>query len=176
MTLAEKVELPIVLYNVPGRTSVNLLPATVARLRTASDRFIAVKEAGGNLDAVSEIRLLCDITIISGDDSLTLPMMSIGAQGVISVLSNVLPAEVKQLTQLALRGDFAGAGRVHHRLFALSKSLFADGSPSGVKCAMRLLDRDTGELRLPLVEVNARARAAIEQQLRKLDLSGRVTL
>lgn len=168
MTLAEKVELPIVLYNVPGRTSVNMLPATVARLRKASPRFVAIKEASANLDAVSEIRSLCDITVISGDDSLTLPMMSIGAQGVISVLSNILPAEVKQLTQLALGGSFSEAAQIHHRVFLLTKAIFADGSPSGVKCAMQLLGRDSGELRLPLVNVNEHARAAIEQQLKPL--------
>lgn len=168
MTLAEKVELPIVLYNVPGRTSVNMLPATVARLRKASHRFTAVKEASANLDAVSEIRSLCDITIISGDDSLTLPMMSIGAAGVVSVVSNVFPAEVKQLTRLALSGNFTEAAQVHHRLFPFTKSVFADGSPGGVKCAMHLLGRDSGELRLPLVSVSEQTRAAIEQQLKTL--------
>jgi 4-hydroxy-tetrahydrodipicolinate synthase len=170
IALAEKVDLPIVLYNVPGRTGVNMLPATVARLRAAHSNIVAIKEASGNLDAASEIRALCDITILSGDDSLTLPMMSIGAAGVISVVSNILAAEIKRLTQLALRGSFVEAGQIHHRLFPLIKSLFMDGSPSGVKCAMQLLARDSGELRLPLVEVNGYTRAAIEQHLHKLNL------
>jgi 4-hydroxy-tetrahydrodipicolinate synthase len=170
MTLAEKVDLPIVLYNVPGRTGVNMLPATVARLRGGHANIVAIKEASGNPDAVSEIRALCDITILSGDDSLTLPLMAIGAAGAISVVSNLLPAEVKRLTQLALRGSFTEAATIHHALFPLIKTLFLDGSPGGIKCAMQLAGRDSGELRLPLAEVSPATRAAIEQQLQKLNL------
>src|SRR5271167_111107 len=101
MTLADRVDLPIVLYNIPGRTGVTMTPQTVARLNQHPN-IVAIKEATGSLDMATEIMSLCDITVISGDDSLTLPLMSIGAKGVISVASNLVPAEIKKLTQLAL--------------------------------------------------------------------------
>jgi 4-hydroxy-tetrahydrodipicolinate synthase len=169
MTLADAVDLPIVLYNVPARTGVNMSPQTVARL-AQHPNVVAIKEASANVDAVSEIRSLCEITVLSGDDSLTLPMMAIGAAGVVSVASNVKPVEIKRMTMFALRGNFPDAARVHHELFPLIKSLFLDGNPSGVKYAMKLLGRDSGELRQPLVEASEAARVAIEQQLEKLAL------
>ena len=169
MSLADATDLPIVLYNVPGRTGVNLLPATVARL-AQHPNITAIKEASGNVDAVSEIKGLCAMTVLSGDDSLTLPMMAIGAAGVVSVASNVKPVEVKRMTMYALRGNFAEAAKVHHELFPLIKALFAEGNPAGVKCAMKLLGRDSGEMRQPLAEASEAARVAIEQQLEKLAL------
>lgn len=172
MTLAEKVELPIVLYNIPGRTGITMSPATVARLRHAApERFVAIKEACGSLDMVSEIMQACDITVLSGDDSLTVPMMSIGAKGVVSVASNLLPGEIGELTRHALAGRFAEAARLHHRLFPLLKALFLDGNPAGIKHAMKLAGLDTGELRLPLVEASEPARAAIACHLRALKLA-----
>src|SRR5436305_7308394 len=114
MTLADRVTLPIVLYNIPGRTGVNMTPATVARL-ARHDNIVAIKEAAGSLDQVSEIRALCDLPILSGDDSLTLPMMSIGAAGVISVASNVIPRQIKQMVTHAREGQFAKAAEMHHR-------------------------------------------------------------
>ena len=169
MTLADAVDLPIVLYNVPARTGVNMSPQTVARL-AQHPNVVAIKEASANVDAVSEIRSLCEITVLSGDDSLTLPMMAIGAAGVVSVASNVKPVEIKRMTMFALRGNFPDAAKLHHELFPLIKSLFLDGNPSGVKYAMKLLGRDSGELRQPLVEASEAARVAIEQQLEKLAL------
>jgi 4-hydroxy-tetrahydrodipicolinate synthase len=169
MTLADAVELPIVLYNVPGRTAVNMAPQTVARIADHPN-VVAIKEASANVDAVSEIKSLCAITVLSGDDSLTVPMMAIGAAGVISVASNVMPVEIKRMTMYALRGHFADAARLHHELFPLIKSLFLDGNPSGVKYAMKLLGKDSGELRQPLVEANEATRVAIEQQLEKIAL------
>src|SRR5262245_8115173 len=149
MTLADRVKLPIVLYNIPGRTGVNMTPGTIAKL-ARHDNIIAVKEAAGSLDQVSEIRALCDITILSGDDSLTIPMMSIGAAGVISVASNVVPKQIKQMVTHAREGQFAKAAEIHHRLFPFIKTLFLDGNPVGIKYAMKLAGTDTGELRLPL--------------------------
>src|SRR3982751_1013868 len=160
MTLADKVDLPIVLYNIPGRTGVTMTPQTVARLNEHPN-IVAIKEATGSLDQASEIMSLCDITVISGDDSLTLPLMSIGAKGVISVASNLLPREIKSLVELAQAGDFAGAARVHHRVFPLIKSLFLDGNPVGIKYAMSLVGKDTGELRLPLCEAGEQTKAII---------------
>lgn len=167
MTLADRVPLPIVLYNIPGRTGVNMAPQTVARL-AKHPNIVAMKEAAGSLDQISEIRTLCDITILSGDDSLTLPMMAVGAAGVVSVVSNILPAEVKRLTQLALAGNFTEAAAIHHLLFPLIKPLFADGNPAGIKCAMQFLGRDSGEMRLPLSEVSDATRTAIERELKRI--------
>jgi 4-hydroxy-tetrahydrodipicolinate synthase len=170
MTLADKVpELPIVLYNIPGRTGVNMTPVTVARLHK-SGHFPCIKEAAGSCDQVTEIRNLCDIAIVSGDDSLTLPFMSVGASGVISVLSNVVPDQVSELVRLALAGDWHGARTLHAKLYDLTKSLFLDGNPPGVKCAMQLLGLDSGEMRLPIVEVSDGTRQTIEANLKKLGL------
>lgn len=170
MTLADRVDLPIVLYNIPGRTGITMLPQTVARLNEHRN-IVAIKEATGSLDLASEIMSLCDIALVSGDDSLTLPLMSIGARGVISVASNLIPAEVKALTQAALGGDFKKAATVHHRLFPLVKSLFLDGNPVGIKFAMKLAGLDTGELRLPLWEAGDSTKKTIEQQMQKLGIA-----
>jgi len=170
MTLADRVDLPIVLYNIPGRTGITMSPQTVARLNEHRN-IVAIKEATGSLDMASEIMSLCDITVVSGDDSLTLPLMSIGAKGVISVASNLIPSEIKALTQAALNGDFKKAADVHQRLFPFIKSLFLDGNPVGIKYAMKLAGLDTGELRLPLWEASDATKRAIEQQLQKIGVA-----
>ncbi|HEX8524398.1 MAG TPA: 4-hydroxy-tetrahydrodipicolinate synthase [Tepidisphaeraceae bacterium] len=169
MTLADSVDLPIVLYNIPGRTGINMTPQTVARL-AKHPNIVAIKEATGVLDQASEIMSLCDLPILSGDDSLTLPLMSIGGKGVISVVSNLLPAEVKLMTKSAGEGDFAGAAETHHRLFPLIKSIFLDGNPVGIKYAMKLAGRDTGELRLPLWEASEATQQTIARNMKALDL------
>lgn len=170
MTISEKVDLPIVLYNIPGRTGVTMSPHTVARLRQ-NGNVIAIKEATGSLDIASEIRSLCDITIISGDDSLTVPLMSVGAAGVISVLSNLIPADIKKLTKAALAGDFKTAADHHHRLFPLMRALFLDGNPVGIKFAMRHAGRDTGQLRLPLWEASDATKKQIADLMANLDIT-----
>src|SRR5258707_13248945 len=104
--------------------------------KEALGRSVAIKEVAGSLDMASEILSLCDITVISGDDSLTVPLMAIGAKGVISVVSNLLPSETKAMTRAALEGDFATARTIHHKLFPLIRSLFLDGNPVGIKYAM----------------------------------------
>src|SRR5215208_2029150 len=162
MTLAAKVDLPIVLYNIPGRTGVTMSPQTVARL-AKHPNIIAIKEATGSLDLASEITTECDLPILSGDDSLTLPLMSIGGVGVISVASNLLPAQIKKMVSLAQGGNFAEAAIIHRRLFPLIKSLFLDGNPVGVKYAMKIAGTDTGELRLPLVEASEPTQKLVEQ-------------
>ncbi|MDB5300619.1 MAG: dihydrodipicolinate synthase [Phycisphaerales bacterium] len=169
MTLADRVELPIVLYNVPGRTGITMTAPTVARLyKEARGRIVAIKEATGLPDMASEILSLCDITVISGDDSLTVPLMAIGANGVISVVSNLLPSETKAMTRAALEGDFATARAVHHKLFPLIRSLFLDGNPVGIKYAMKLQGRESGELRLPLWEASEATKKTIEELMRKM--------
>ncbi|HMB94480.1 MAG TPA: 4-hydroxy-tetrahydrodipicolinate synthase [Tepidisphaeraceae bacterium] len=169
MTLADTVDLPIVLYNIPGRTGVTMSPQTVARL-SEHPNLIGIKEATGSIDMASEILSLCDITIISGDDSLTLPLMSIGARGVISVVSNLLPEQIKQMTSLALDDRFSEATTIHRELFTLTKALFLDGNPVGIKYAMKVAGKDTGELRLPLVEANDATKQAIQKAMKKLDI------
>jgi 4-hydroxy-tetrahydrodipicolinate synthase len=161
MTLADRVDLPIVLYNIPGRTSITMAPATVARL-AKHPNIVAIKESTGSLDLATEIMSLCDITVLSGDDGLTLPLISIGAKGLISVASNLVPAKVKALVQAALAGNLAAAREAHHGLFPLVRSLFLDGNPAGIKHAMKVAGLDSGELRLPLWEANEATREAIE--------------
>lgn len=169
MTLADKVDLPIVLYNIPGRTGINMTPATVARLAEHRN-VVAIKEASGVLDVASEIRALCDLPILSGDDSLTLPLMAIGAKGVISVASNLLPSRIKMMVKLAAGGKFEEAARIHHELFPLIKTLFLDGNPVGIKYAMARAGSDSGELRLPLVEASQTTQTAIVEQMKLLGL------
>lgn len=169
MMLADNVDLPVVLYNIPGRSAVNMTPQTVARL-AAHPNIVAIKESSGSMDQASEIRSLCDIPILSGDDSLTLPLMSIGARGVISVVSNLLPAKVHQMTTLALDDEFAEAAAIHRKLFPLIRSLFLDGNPAGIKCAMKLAGLDSGELRLPLVEASQATQSTIGQHMQQLGI------
>jgi 4-hydroxy-tetrahydrodipicolinate synthase len=171
MTLAEAVELPIVLYNIPGRTGVTMSPQTVARLREASPRlFVAIKEATGVVDMASEICSLCDMPILSGDDSLTLPLMAIGASGVVSVLSNLIPAEIKKMVKLAAAGHFKDASAIHHRLFPLMRAMFLDGNPVGIKWAMKVAGRDSGEMRLPLWEASEGTKKQISELMGKLGI------
>jgi len=166
MTLSEKVDLPIVLYNIPGRTGITMSAQTVARLHKAGN-FPAIKEATGSLDLASEIMSLCDITVVSGDDSLTLPLMSIGGTGVISVVSNLLPGKVTEMVSKFAKGDTLGAAQIHHDIFPLVKSLFLDGNPVGIKHAMAVAGMDTGELRLPLVEASDSTKALIASLAKK---------
>ncbi len=166
MTLADRVDLPIVLYNIPGRTGITMTAATVARL-AAHPNIVAIKESTGSLDLATEIMSLCDITVLSGDDGLTLPLIAIGAKGLISVASNLVPAKVKGFVQAALTGNLAVAREAHHAMFPLIRALFLDGNPAGIKHAMRVAGLDSGELRLPLWEANDAAKAAIEAAMGK---------
>jgi 4-hydroxy-tetrahydrodipicolinate synthase len=162
MTIADRVDLPIVLYNIPGRTGITMSAATVARLYK-SGRVPTIKEATGDLNMTSEIRSLCDITVLSGDDSLTIPIMSLGGTGVISVLSNLIPGQVKQLTKLAASGNYIEAATLHRKLFPLMRAMFLDGNPVGIKHAMKHAKLDSGELRLPLWEASETTKKAIEE-------------
>ncbi len=169
MTIADKVALPIVLYNIPGRTGITMAPSTVAKLAKHKN-IVAIKEATGSLDMASEIASLCDITILSGDDSLTLPLMSVGGKGVISVLSNIIPAKVKALTVAGLAGDYQGARKLHIELFPLFKGMFIETNPIPIKAAMALMGNDTGELRLPLCEPSAESLESIKKLLKTAKL------
>ena len=150
--LARKVDIPIVIYNVPGRTGVSIAPETVARLAKIP-QFIGIKEASGSVDQTSQIISLCDISVVSGDDSLTVPLMSVGAKGVISVTANVDPKRVSAMVHAALEQDYRKASRLHHELLALSKVLFIETNPIPVKTALGMMKLISGEVRLPLCEM-----------------------
>jgi len=168
MTVADAVELPIVLYNIPGRTSITMQPETVARL-AEHENIVAIKEATGSMDIASEIATLTDpqrFAIVSGDDSLTLPLMSVGGRGVISVLSNLMPAKIKALVDAGLSGDFERARKMHLELFGLCKGMLTlSTNPIPIKAAMALAGLDTGELRLPLYPLDEASTAKLEKLL-----------
>ncbi|HOQ04489.1 MAG TPA: 4-hydroxy-tetrahydrodipicolinate synthase [Anaerohalosphaeraceae bacterium] len=153
--IAEEVDIPIILYNIPGRCGgTGLTPQTVARL-SEIENIVAIKEATGSLDMTSEILSLCNITVLSGDDSLTLPICSVGGKGVISVIANIVPADVKAMTDLILEGDFVSARKWHRKLFPLAKAMLGLASnPIPIKAAMAMLNLASEELRLPLTPLN----------------------
>ena len=165
--VAKATDLPVVAYNIPGRTAVNILPATLARIAKENRTVVAVKEASGSLDQVSEILTLCpkDFTVLSGDDSLTLPMIAVGAKGVISVVANLLPRETAALCAAALKGDFTKARRLHLELFPLIKTLFLETNPIPVKAAAAILGLCSDEVRLPLTRMSREPREKLRRAL-----------
>jgi len=163
--IAENVDLPIVLYNIPARCGAGMTPETVARLAEL-ENIVAIKEATGSLDQASEIATRCDITIISGDDSLTLPLASVGGKGVISVVANIVPTDVKAMTDLILEGDFVSALKWHKKLFALSKGMLTLATnPIPVKAAMAILNMASEELRLPMTPLDEDKKVILEKTL-----------
>lgn len=161
-SLAAATKMPIVIYNVPGRTGVNIKPETVAELAKIPN-IVGIKEASGSIDQASEIMRQCDLDVLSGEDSLNFPLMSIGAVGAISVVANVVPSLVSQLTSAALRGDMEEGKRLHKLLFPLSRALFAETNPCPAKAALAMLGKCENNLRLPLVPVSP----ATEELLKK---------
>ena len=147
--VANAADIPIVLYNIPGRSVVNIAPETVARLAKIPN-IVAIKEASGSMDQASHILSLCDIDVLSGDDSLTLPLLALGGKGAISVLSNVLPKDVSNMIDAFFAGDLEKAQKIHYKLFALSRAMFVETNPIPIKHAMKLLGFCSDELRLPL--------------------------
>jgi len=168
--IADEVDLPMVLYNIPGRCGAGLTPETVARL-AEHDNIVGIKEATGSLDQASEIAMRCDITIISGDDSLTLPLASVGAKGVISVVANIVPADVKAMTDLILEGDLVSARQWHRKLFVLSKNMLTLATnPIPIKAAMAMLDMCSEELRLPMTPLEDSKKASLRKTLQDYGL------
>ena len=163
--VAEAVDLPIVLYNIPGRTGSNMLPETIARLAKLPT-IVAVKEATGSMDQASAIAALCDITLLSGDDSLTLPLLSIGGRGIVSVVGNVVPRDMKAMLQAWDAGKLDDAVRWHYKLFSLCRDMLGIATnPIPIKTAMKMLGRDTGELRLPMCPMDASLEAKLRSTL-----------
>ena len=154
--IAHATKLPLVLYNIPGRCGVEIGIETVKRLARENKNIVGIKEAGGSCDRVSQLRAALDpkFTILSGDDSLTLPFMAVGAQGVISVASNVIPREVSQMVKLFASGKSAAALRLHEKFYPLFKDLFIETNPTPVKAALAMMKLIEEEYRLPLVQMN----------------------
>src|SRR5437660_801492 len=168
--VADAVDLPIVLYNIPGRTGSNMLPETIARLAEVPN-IVGVKEATGSLDQASQISALCNLTLLSGDDSLTLPLMSIGGRGVVSVVGNIVPRDVQNMVRAFDAGKIGEAQEWHHRLFPLCRDMLGVATnPIPIKAAMKLLGRGSGELRLPLCPLDAAAEARLRETLRNYGL------
>ena len=161
--------LPIILYNVPGRTGRDIALETVVRL-SEHPNVVAVKEASGSVARVSATVDACNLTVLSGDDMLAFPMIAVGAKGVISVASNVAPALVSKMVNAALAGDMATAATLHKRLYRLFRDLFIDTNPIPVKCALALMGRIEEVYRLPLCETSAANRAQIHATLAELGL------
>ncbi|HUT31347.1 MAG TPA: 4-hydroxy-tetrahydrodipicolinate synthase [Sedimentisphaerales bacterium] len=168
--IAEEVDLPIVLYDIPGRCGAGMTPDTVVRLAEL-ENIVAIKDATGKLDQVSEIATRCDLTILSGDDSLTLPICSVGGKGVVSVVANIVPADVKAMTDLILEGDFTSALKWHKKLFALCRNLLGLATnPIPIKAAMAMLDMAPEEMRLPMTPMDESKKTTLRQTLKDYGL------
>ena len=170
--IAAATSLPVVLYNVPGRTGVNLQAATTVRLARDCQNIVAIKEASGNLEQVDEIikNKPNDFDVISGDDSLTFPMISCGAVGVISVIGNALPKEFSKMIRLQMRGEYDPARKIHHRFTDLFSLLFVDGNPAGVKAMLSEMGFIENVLRLPLVPMRIKNMQRMSEILKELKI------
>jgi 4-hydroxy-tetrahydrodipicolinate synthase len=163
--VAEEVDLPICVYNIPGRTGKNIEPETFTRLAEVKN-IALVKEATGSLDQASQILASTDLTVLSGDDSLTLPLMSVGGEGVISVVGNIIPQDMIELVEAFRSGDVAKACQLHLRLFPLCRNMLGLATnPIPIKAAMKMLGRDSGELRLPMTSLDERGAASLRSTL-----------
>jgi len=167
--LAGRVDIPIVLYNVPGRTGISIAPETVARLSRV-DNIVAIKEASGSMDQADQIMQLCDLPVISGEDSLTYPLLSIGAKGVISVTANVAPKLVHDMVWAALDGNVSRARNLHKKHYPLSKIVFVETNPIPVKTALGRMGLIKPELRLPLCEMKPENAKKLRSVLKSLKI------
>lgn len=168
--IAQASPLPVILYNVPGRTGVNMTAETTLRLARNFDNIIGIKEASGNITQMDDIikNKPKDFMVISGDDGITFPLITLGAVGVISVIGNAFPKEFSRMVRLALEGDFERALHIHHRFTELFSLLFVDGNPAGVKCLLNAKGLIENELRLPLVPTKITTYQKIREVLSKL--------
>ena len=165
--LAKNSSLPIILYNVPGRTSVNLLPETTLKLARTFSNIVAIKEASGNMEQIMSIisNKPAGFVVISGDDNLTLPLISAGAEGVISVTANVMPKAYSDMVRFAMAGNFEAAAKLHYSMMDLTNMLFAEGNPAGAKAALHSLGICGKTVRLPLVEASESLSKKIAEKL-----------
>ncbi|NCC83029.1 MAG: 4-hydroxy-tetrahydrodipicolinate synthase [Clostridia bacterium] len=171
--IARSVKIPLILYSIPGRCGIEIGVETVRRLAEANPNIVSIKEAGGNSDRVSQLMNAVKVpgfTILSGDDPLTLSFMAVGAQGVISVASNVIPAEVCAMVRAFAAGNTAEALRIHQKYYSLYKNLFVETNPVPVKAALSMMGKCTEDVRLPLYHLSDKSRAVVKQTLEALNL------
>ena len=170
--IASATKLPVILSNVPGRTGVNMTAETTLRLARDFDNIVAIKEASGNITQMDDIikNKPSDFMVISGDDGITFPLITLGAVGVISVIGNAFPREFSRMVRLALNGDYASALTIHHRFTELFSLLFVDGNPAGVKCLLHAMGYIQNQLRLPLVPTRITTYEKIRDVLQKLNI------
>lgn len=170
--IAKATPLAVVLYNVPGRTGVNMSAETTLRLAREFDNIVAIKEASGNITQMDDIikNKPPHFDVISGDDGITFPLITLGAVGVISVIGNALPAEFSRMVRLALKGDYDSARAIHHKFAELFKLLFVDGNPAGVKAMLHAMGMIENQLRLPLVPTRLTTMEKITSILKELDI------
>jgi 4-hydroxy-tetrahydrodipicolinate synthase len=154
-TIAAAVDLPIIVYNIPGRTASNIAPETFARLCDLRN-IVAIKEASGSMDQISDIKRLCGdrLAILSGDDALTLPMIALGGKGVVATVSNIMPRETHELAAAALKGDFVRARDIHYKLLPLVRAIFVETNPIPVKQGLAFMGKCTAEMRMPLTPMS----------------------
>ena len=171
-TIAAATSLPVVLYNVPGRVGVNMTAETTLRLARDCENIVAIKEASGNFTQIDDIikNKPENFDVISGDDGITFPLITLGAVGVISVIGNALPKEFSRMVRLALQGDYDAARHIHHQFTELFKLLFVDGNPAGVKAMLSSMGLVDNELRLPLVPARIRTMGEIASIVKALNL------
>jgi 4-hydroxy-tetrahydrodipicolinate synthase len=171
--IADAVDLPLILYNIPGRTGINMLPETLAALADHPN-IVGMKEATGNLEQMTQDIVLCGakLSFLSGDDTLTLPLMAVGGKGVISVVANIVPRDVADLTRAFLSGDWKRARELHLKLFPLCQAMFCETNPIPVKTAMALMGMINGELRLPLCPMSEANLSKLKAALRAYGLIG----
>ena len=171
-TIAEASPVPVVLYNVPGRVGVNMTAETTLRLARDCDNIVAIKEASGNFTQIDDIikNKPADFDVISGDDGITFPLITLGAAGVISVIGNALPKEFSRMVRLAMNGDYQNALIIHHKFTELFKLLFVDGNPAGVKAMMNSMGLIENQLRLPLVPARITTFGQISEIVKELNI------
>lgn len=169
--ISDAVDLPSVLYNIPGRSAKNIEPQTICRIAEACPNVVAVKEATGSLDQASQILAASDLTVLSGDDSLTLPLMSVGGSGVVSVAGNLVPKDVLALIEAFQSGNIAGAQEWHHKLFPLCRDMLGlSTNPIPVKVAMSMVGKDCGPVRLPMTDLSDDEKGSLRTTLQTYGL------
>ena len=170
LTIADATDLPILLYNVPSRTGLNLLPATLKEL-AKHENIVGVKEASGNIEQIAEIACTCpELALYSGNDDQVLPLLSLGGKGVISVVANLLPGKTHDMVRLWMEGDIAGSRALQFELFPLIKALFSEVNPIPVKTALCDMGFDCGPLRLPLIEMQEATHARLREEMHRMGL------